>query len=61
MVPFPNFVSVVEDISREQFKEILENAVSRVEFTDGRFAQVAGFSYVYDAAGTPQLWMPMGM
>jgi 5'-nucleotidase / UDP-sugar diphosphatase len=55
MVPFPNFVSVVEDISREQFKEILENAVSRVEFTDGRFAQVAGFSFVYDAAGTPQI------
>jgi 2',3'-cyclic-nucleotide 2'-phosphodiesterase (5'-nucleotidase family) len=55
MVPFPNFVSVVEDISREQFKELLENAVSRVEFGDGRFAQVAGFSFVYDAAGTPQV------
>jgi 2',3'-cyclic-nucleotide 2'-phosphodiesterase (5'-nucleotidase family) len=54
MVPFPNFVSVVEDVSREQFKEILENAVSRIEFTDGRFAQIAGFRYVYDAAGTPQ-------
>jgi 2',3'-cyclic-nucleotide 2'-phosphodiesterase (5'-nucleotidase family) len=50
MVPFPNFVSIVEDISREQFKLLLENAVSRVEFSDGRFAQVAGFSYVYDAA-----------
>jgi 2',3'-cyclic-nucleotide 2'-phosphodiesterase (5'-nucleotidase family) len=50
MVPFPNFVSIVENVSREQFKLILENAVSRVEFTDGRFAQVAGFSFVYDAA-----------
>jgi 2',3'-cyclic-nucleotide 2'-phosphodiesterase (5'-nucleotidase family) len=54
MVPFPNFVSVVENISREQFKEILENAVSRVEFGDGRFAQIAGFSFVYDAAGAPR-------
>jgi 5'-nucleotidase len=54
MVPFPNFVSVVENISREQFKEILENAVSRVEFGDGRFAQVAGFSFSWDPAGTPQ-------
>jgi 2',3'-cyclic-nucleotide 2'-phosphodiesterase (5'-nucleotidase family) len=55
MVPFPNFVSVVENISREQFKEILENAVSRVEFGDGRFAQIAGFSFLYDAAGAPRL------
>jgi 5'-nucleotidase len=55
IVPFPNFVSVVENISREQFKEILENAVSRVEFVDGRFAQIAGFSFVWDPAGTPQL------
>jgi 5'-nucleotidase len=55
MVPFANFVSVVEGISREQFKEILENAVSRVEFGDGRFAQVSGFSYSYDPAGTAQV------
>ncbi len=55
MVPFANFLSVVEDISRDQFKELLENAVSRVEFGDGRFAQISGFSIVYDANGTPQL------
>jgi 5'-nucleotidase len=54
MVPFPNFVSVIPDIPREQFKEILENAVSLVEFTSGRFAQVSGFSMVYDPLGTPQ-------
>jgi 5'-nucleotidase len=54
MVPFPNFVTVVPDIPRAQFKEILENAVSRVEFVSGRFAQVSGFSFVYDPAGTPQ-------
>ncbi|HYZ98049.1 MAG TPA: bifunctional metallophosphatase/5'-nucleotidase [Acidimicrobiales bacterium] len=54
MVPFSNFVSVVPDIPREQFKEMLENAVSRVELVDGRFAQVAGFSFTWDANGTPQ-------
>lgn len=55
MVPFPNFVSVLENIPRDQFKEILENAVSRVEFVDGRFAQISGFSFTYNPAGTPQV------
>jgi 5'-nucleotidase len=55
MVPFPNFVSVLEDIPRAQFKEILENAVSRVEFVDGRFAQISGFSFTYNPAGTAQV------
>jgi 5'-nucleotidase len=55
MVPFPNFVVIVPDIPRTQFKEILENAVSRVEFVDGRWAQISGFSMVYDPAGTAQV------
>lgn len=55
MVPFPNFVTIVPNIPRSQFKEILENAVSRVEFGDGRFAQVSGFSFSWDPAGTPQV------
>jgi 2',3'-cyclic-nucleotide 2'-phosphodiesterase (5'-nucleotidase family) len=54
MLPFANFVSIVESIPPDQFKEILENAVSRVEFTDGRFAQVSGFRFTWDATGTPQ-------
>lgn len=54
MCPFSNFVTIVPDIPAEQFKEILENAVSLVEFTSGRFAQVSGFSFVYDPNGTPQ-------
>ncbi len=54
MVPFPNFVSVLEDIPRDQFKEILENAYSAVP-GDGRFAQVSGFSVVYDAGRTAQV------
>jgi 5'-nucleotidase len=55
MLPFPNFVTVLEDIPPDQFKEIMENAVSRVEFTDGRFAQLSGFTFVWDALGTPQV------
>ena len=54
MVPFGNFVSVVAGIPREQFKEIMENAVSQIENVSGRFAQISGFSMSYDAAGTPQ-------
>ncbi len=55
MVPFANFVAIVPDIPPDQLKEILENAVSRVEFVDGRFPQIAGFELVYDAAGTAQI------
>jgi 5'-nucleotidase/UDP-sugar diphosphatase len=53
MVPFANFTCEVPNVSRETFKALLENAVSRVEFTDGRFAQVAGFNFVYDASMPP--------
>jgi 5'-nucleotidase len=55
VLPFLNFVSVVADVPREQLKEILENAVSRVEFGDGRFSQVAGLQFVWSATGTPQI------
>jgi 2',3'-cyclic-nucleotide 2'-phosphodiesterase (5'-nucleotidase family)/predicted extracellular nuclease len=55
MVPFPNFLVVVEDVPAAQIKEILENAYSRVEFGDGRFAQIAGMEVVYDPTGTPRI------
>ncbi len=59
MVPFSNFVSVIPDISRAQFKEILENAVSRTQPGDvpggsGRFAQISGFTFEWDPTGTAQ-------
>ena len=54
MVPFANFVSIIP-VPREQFKEVIENAVSRIENGDGRFAQVAGFSFTFDRDGTAQL------
>lgn len=58
MLPFLNFITVVEDITPDQFKLIMENAVSRIILDDtlevqrsgsgtGRFAQVAGFSIKY--------------
>jgi 5'-nucleotidase len=61
MAPFPNFVTIVPDIPREQFKEILENAVACTQSADfavnplcgsGRFAQVSGFSFEWTASGT---------
>jgi 5'-nucleotidase len=52
---FANFLSVVPDIPAAQFKEILENAVSRIPLADGRFAQIAGFSFTYDPTGTAQV------
>lgn len=54
IAPFSNFVTVVYTIPPQQFKEIMENAVSQVEEASGRFAQIAGFKMVYDPAGTPQ-------
>ena len=54
VLPFANLVSIVPGIPREQFKEIMENCVSQIPTADGRFAQIAGFSMVYDPAGTPQ-------
>jgi len=64
MVPFPNFVTVVPDIPREQFKEILENAVACTQADDfttnpdcgsGRFAQISGFAFEWSASGTAQI------
>ena len=61
MVPFSNFLSVVPDIPRTQFKEILENAVACTQSNDfadnpncgsGRFAQVSGFTFEWTASGT---------
>jgi 5'-nucleotidase len=48
ILPFTNFITVVPSVPAEQFKEILENAVSRQGLSDGRFAQIAGFTMEYD-------------
>lgn len=60
IAPFPNFVSIVPNISREQFKEILENTVACTQPTDatnnsncgtGRFPQIGGFMFEWSASG----------
>lgn len=60
IAPFPNFVSIVPDIPREQFKEILENTVACTQPQDatnnancgtGRFPQIGGFMFEWSAAG----------
>ena len=43
ILPFASFVSLIT-VSRAELHAIFENAVSRVEDGDGRFAQVAGLS-----------------
>jgi 5'-nucleotidase / UDP-sugar diphosphatase len=58
IVPFANFVSVIPEVPRDQFKLVLENAVSQVPSdgspgADGRFAQISGFSFVYDPSLSP--------
>ena len=54
MLPFPNFVTVVPSVPAAQFREIMENAVSKVERTSGRFAQISGFTMVWNPNGAAQ-------
>ncbi len=55
VLPFGNFLSVVPNVPAEQFKEILENSVSQIENTSGRFAQISGFTIEYDLSQTAQV------
>ncbi|MEQ9095560.1 MAG: 5'-nucleotidase C-terminal domain-containing protein [Phycisphaerales bacterium] len=48
ILPFSNFITIVPNVPAEQFKEILENAVSRQGESNGRFAQIAGFTLEFD-------------
>ena len=51
MLPFSNFISIVNPITPEDFKSALENSVSRVEDGSGRFSQIAGFKLVWNPSG----------
>ena len=55
ILPFANFVTVVEGVQPREFKELRENAVSALEDVGGRFAQIAGFTLVYDPDGQPRV------
>jgi 5'-nucleotidase len=57
IAPFANFLSVFENVPVTTFKDLLENAVSRIDDKGnpagsgtGRFAQVAGFAFEYDSS-----------
>ncbi|MCX6012154.1 MAG: 5'-nucleotidase C-terminal domain-containing protein [Chloroflexi bacterium] len=52
VLPFNNYLVVV-DITGAQLVSALENGVSLVEKTDGRFLQVAGLRYAWAPAATP--------
>ncbi len=65
--PFGNFVSVIEDMTVADLVQTLENAVSRIVDIDlgpaidtaatgdgtGRYAQIAGMSFVFDVTEQP--------
>ena len=57
MLPFSNFLTIVPDVTPEDFLALLENAVSALDAEGnptgagtGRFAQIAGFSFTYDSS-----------
>ena len=52
---FPNFVTIVEGVTPENLKSLLENALSKVEMGAGRFPQISGFSIIYDLKLPPQV------
>ncbi len=47
--PFPNFITITENVPAATLKGLLENGVARVEFVDGRFAQVSELEYRWDS------------
>ncbi len=51
-LPFGN-VTVLLELSGADVRAALENGVSQVENTAGRFPQVSGLSFVYDPAAAP--------
>ena len=53
--PFPNFITVSEDVPAGTLKSLLENAVSRVQNVDGRFAQVSNLIYRWDSTQTAEV------
>ena len=60
ILPFPNFVAIIPDISRAQFLQLVEHSVSNLDANDpesssGAFGQIGGFTFNYDATRTAQV------
>lgn len=53
MLPFGNFVAVVPDVTRAEFKALIEETVRSIDADgsggDGVFAQISGFTVNYDS------------
>ena len=54
--PFPNFLTLTQDVAMANLKEMLENGVSRVAFVDGRFVHVSGLEYRWDSTRTAAVY-----
>ena len=52
---FPDMMVIVRELSPADFKDVLENAFSRVETSSGRFAHGSGYSVVYDPNAEPRV------
>jgi 5'-nucleotidase len=48
VLPFSNTIGTIGQVTMATFLAALENAVSLVAFTSGRFLQVSGFSFSWD-------------
>ncbi|MCY4651600.1 MAG: 5'-nucleotidase C-terminal domain-containing protein [Dehalococcoidia bacterium] len=55
LLRFPDLMVVVRGLSPSDFKDVLENAVSRVETSSGRFPHGSGYSVVYDPNAEPRV------
>jgi 5'-nucleotidase / UDP-sugar diphosphatase len=56
ILPFDNYVSVINGITPLALRDMLENAVARWEAGDGRFAQIAGFRFEWDPRRPPTVF-----
>lgn len=54
ILPFANFLSIVEGVDPQTLKNLLENAVSELP-GGGRFAQIAGFNFTYNPDALPMI------
>ncbi len=50
VLPFDNILVTVPNVSRTQFKALMEHGVAALPTANGRFPQIAGFSMVVDPA-----------
>ena len=55
LLRFPDLMVVVRGLSPSEFKDVLENAVSRVESSSGRFPHGSGYTVVYDPNAEPRV------